>query len=596
MLSGTVEMKRVGESNRIALFILNRPEKANAYHDAMLGQFAEHLEVAIADPSIRAGVVTGGGEKVFCAGADLSNLAGRSYEAGLNLASRQLFDRLASAPWPTVAAIQGPAIAGGLELALACDLRICTARAWFALPELDLGLLPAAGGIRRLTEVVSEARARAMILFGEKVDSDAALAWGLVERVSANVLDDAIHLAATAARRDPLATRLAKMALRSAPPNRDDSSLEAISQALLYHRKTQTESQERSAPVCPRTIAIATATPPQKYTQAEVLERFGITNKKIEQIFSHSHIKSRHLCLPDANADGSTPHESQAELLQKHQRVALDIGQSAIGKALEKVALAPQDLDYLAVVSTTGLVCPSLSAHYIKALDMRPDIHRIDIVGMGCNAGLNGLQPVVNFCTLHPEAIGLLLCVEVCSAMYVVDESLNAAVVNSLFGDGAAAAVISAQPLASEPTAPRILGFESHIIPEAIDAIRLDLEDSKYSLYLDKQIPYLLGQHVRTPVDNLLRRFGRKRRDIQHWVIHSGGRKVIDSIKYGLNISEYDVRHTSYVLQNYGNLSSASFLFSLERLLAENVAERGDAVVFMTMGPGSTIECCLGEF
>lgn len=352
----------------------------------------------------------------------------------------------------------------------------------------------------------------------------------------------------------------------------------------------------QTSSVCPRLIAIGTETPPQKCTQSQVLELFGITDKRINKIFSNSHIKSRHLCLPKPNPDGSIPDESPGELLDKHQRVALDIGQSAIKKALKKAGLTPQDIDYMAVVSTTGLLCPSLTAHYIKALGMRPDIQRIDIVGMGCNGGLNGMQPVVNFCAVHPEAIGLLLCVEVCSAMYVIDETITTAVVNSLFGDGAAAAVISAKPFPLVPTGPKILGFTSHIIPEAIDAIRLDFEETKYSLYLDKQIPYLLGLNVNTPVDNLLWRFNRKRRDIKHWIIHSGGRKVIDSLKYSLNITEHDVRYTTSILQNYGNLSSASFLFSHEKLLEEDVAQTGDSVVMITMGPGSTIECCLGEF
>jgi predicted naringenin-chalcone synthase len=83
---------------------------------------------------------------------------------------------------------------------------------------------------------------------------------------------------------------------------------------------------------------------------------------------------------------------------------------------------------------------------------------------------------------------------------------------------------------------------------------------------------------------------------VAHWVVHSGGKKVIDSIKYSLDISEHDVRHTTGVLRDYGNVSSSSFLFSLQRLLAENVSQPGDHVMLMTMGPGTTIECCLGVF
>ncbi|AOX03398.1 hypothetical protein BJP34_31690 [Moorena producens PAL-8-15-08-1] len=240
-VSGTVHMKYVGESDNIALFILDRPDKANAYHNAMICQFAEQLAAAVANPSIRAGVVTGAGDRVFCAGADISSFANRSYQDGLNLLSRQLFDNWANAPWPTVAAIQGPAIAGGLELALASDLRICSPSSWFSLPEIDLGLIPAAGGIRRLSKLVNEARAKAMILFGQKVDSATALEWGLVSQISDRVLEDGIHLAEAAARRDPLATRLAKMALQSVNTSLGDASVEAVAQALLYNRKTQVE-------------------------------------------------------------------------------------------------------------------------------------------------------------------------------------------------------------------------------------------------------------------------------------------------------------------------------------------------------------------
>ncbi|MEM1170345.1 MAG: 3,5-dihydroxyphenylacetyl-CoA synthase DpgA [Cyanobacteria bacterium P01_H01_bin.35] len=348
--------------------------------------------------------------------------------------------------------------------------------------------------------------------------------------------------------------------------------------------------------VAPKLIAISTETPAKKYTQYEVLELLKIAVPKISRIFLNSHIQSRHLCLPPVNKDGTTPTESQKDLLEKHQHFALQLGQLAIKKALSQVNLNPKDVDYLAVVSTTGFICPSLTAHYIKALGMRADTQRIDIVGMGCNAGLNGLQPVVNFCTIHPNAIGVLLCVEICSAMYVLDESINNAVVNSLFGDGVAAAVISGKTFPMKGERPQILGFTSHIIPEAIDAIRLDFQETKYSLYLDRQIPYLIGPNARIPVNNLLKKFGLKSRDIQHWVIHSGGRKVLDSIKYSLNITEHDIRHTTTILKNYGNLSSASFLFSYEKLLEENIIQPEDFVLMMTMGPGVTIECCLGKF
>mmetsp|Transcript_10535 Transcript_10535/g.24452 ORF Transcript_10535/g.24452 Transcript_10535/m.24452 type:complete len:318 (-) Transcript_10535:3333-4286(-) len=317
----------------------------------------------------------------------------------------------------------------------------------------------------------------------------------------------------------------------------------------------------------------------------------------MQSIFNNAHINTRHLCLPPESSDPNFSGESFEELAQKHEKMALEIGEKAIKNALTKAKLTAEDIDYFAVVSTTGFICPSLTAHYVKLLNMRHDINRIDVVGMGCNAGLNGMQTVCNFCKVHPNTRGMLLCVEICSAMYVIDRKVVTAVVNSLFGDGAAATIVSSRGEdASSAQGAKILGFTSHIIPESIDAMRINIQDNKYAFYLDKQIPYVLGNHVKMPVDNLLERFNYKCRDIDHWIIHSGGRKVIDAIKYSLDITNYDVRHTIDVLKNYGNISSASFLFSYEKLLQENTVKKGDSIVMITMGPGATIECCIGEF
>src|SRR5262245_22340777 len=143
-MSGSVELTRVGESACVAVLTFARPEKANAYNEPMLARFRELLRALAADASVRAIVVTGAG-KHFCAGADRAELDQRRGEDALDLASRLAFDELACMPQPVVAAIGGAAVGGGFELALACDLRLCTPDAHFALPETELGLIPAAG-------------------------------------------------------------------------------------------------------------------------------------------------------------------------------------------------------------------------------------------------------------------------------------------------------------------------------------------------------------------------------------------------------------------------------------------------------------------
>jgi predicted naringenin-chalcone synthase len=347
----------------------------------------------------------------------------------------------------------------------------------------------------------------------------------------------------------------------------------------------------------PTVASIGITHPPKSYTQQELLGLFNVTDDRIKGIFRNSHIDKRYLYLPEPNADGVMPRETPLELANKHRNCAIELGAQAITRALSPLGLAPEDIDYLVCVSSTGFMCPGITAHVIKSMGFRADVHRVDVLGMGCNAGLNALQPLVNYLRLNENAIGLQLCVEVCSAAYVFDDTIRTSIVNCLFGDGAAAVVLSRRKLHPEyPSGPRLFGFQSHIIPEAIDAMRFDFDGSNMSFYLDKDIPYFIGENAHIPVDALLARFGLKRRHVAQWVVHSGGKKVIDSIKYSLDISEHDVRHTTGVLREYGNVSSCSFLFSLQRLLEENVSQPGDHVVLMTMGPGTTIECCLGVF
>jgi polyketide synthase Type III len=220
---------------------------------------------------------------------------------------------------------------------------------------------------------------------------------------------------------------------------------------------------------------------------------------------------------------------------------------------------------------------------------------RLDVVGMGCNGGLNALNATSSWTLANPGKLAVMLCVEICSAAYVIDDTLRTGVVNSLFGDGAAALALRATDVREAATGPSILKFHSCIITEAIDAMRYDWDEShgKFSFFLDPQIPYVIGANIETTIDGLLLGTGVRRSDISHWLVHSGGKKVIDSIKVNLGLSAYDVRHTTSVLRDYGNVSSGSFIFSYQRLLKEGKFLPGDYGVMITMGPGSTIESAL---
>lgn len=195
----------------VALVTLNRPDKRNAVNEEMRVELEACFARLAADPSVRVAVLTGAGT-AFCAGGDLSSTAAPDPRRPRIVEPLDRLDK------PVIAAINGVAFGGGLELALACDLRIASRGARFALPEVRIGSIPASGGTQRLPAVVGPSLAAHMILTGEPIDAERALAAGLVSRLCApeELLDTAMAYARTIARSAPLAVIAAKRALRVA--------------------------------------------------------------------------------------------------------------------------------------------------------------------------------------------------------------------------------------------------------------------------------------------------------------------------------------------------------------------------------------------
>lgn len=342
----------------------------------------------------------------------------------------------------------------------------------------------------------------------------------------------------------------------------------------------------------PRLVSVGTCTPPSAYTQQQILDWSHEADPKIQRLFRNSHIEQRHLYLPASN-NGGLSDETNQDLIDKHLRGVLDIGPQAITRALAPLGLRPTDVDMFVGVSSTGLLCPGVTAHVIKAMGFRDDVKRTDIVGMGCNAAMNGLEIVAGWTRTKPGRVGLILCVEICSAAYTLNRSLSTAVVNSLFGDGAGALVVRDDARDTWQHGPVIVDSESFILTAAIEAMKYKLDGSRLSFYLERNIPYVIGEHVSTPVGQLLARHGLKVTDIDHWLIHSGGKKVIDAIAKHLALPDHAVRHTRSILRDFGNMSSASVLFSFEKLRQEDAIKPRDIGVMIAMGPGTTIETAL---
>ncbi len=218
---------------------INRPDKANSYNQAVLNELGAALERMKADSDIAVLVISAAGERSFCAGADLNEMQKKDYSDALNLTSAKVFASLASYPKVTIAAINGAAVAGGLELALACDIRICSDTSRFFFPETKLGLIPAAGGTRRLQQVVGIAKAKELILGGRVWAAEDALNFGLVSEVlhPDELQTRAQQWGEEIGERNHLASQLAKKAMDFETSYNIESSYESVAEALLYQIK-----------------------------------------------------------------------------------------------------------------------------------------------------------------------------------------------------------------------------------------------------------------------------------------------------------------------------------------------------------------------
>ncbi|MFT3774394.1 MAG: enoyl-CoA hydratase-related protein [Minicystis sp.] len=219
-MSDTASPVRLERRGAVAVLTIDRETRRNALSRDTLFAFGRLGRELAADDSVRAIVVTGAGDKAFCAGADLKERQGMStddvrVQVGLYRSELGVLD---TCPKPVVAALNGVAFGGGLELALICDLRVAAPHAELALPETTLGIIPGAGGTQRLPRVVGEARAKEMILLGRKLTAAEALGWGLVNRVSpegVNVVEDTIAWITPIAEGAPIAQSAALRAIET---------------------------------------------------------------------------------------------------------------------------------------------------------------------------------------------------------------------------------------------------------------------------------------------------------------------------------------------------------------------------------------------
>jgi enoyl-CoA hydratase len=217
-------------ADQIFIITINRPEKLNALNKTVIRELGEALEEIYVNPMIRGAIITGAGNRAFAAGADIRGFAGLSNEEGMALANQgmQVFFKIENAPKPILAAVNGFALGGGCELAMACHFRICSDSAQFGQPEISLGLIPGYGGTQRLTKYIGKGRALEILLTGNPFSAQQALQWGLVNYVTTQeeLMGKTKFILAQIISKAPLAITKCITAVNAALGNEDGYALE----------------------------------------------------------------------------------------------------------------------------------------------------------------------------------------------------------------------------------------------------------------------------------------------------------------------------------------------------------------------------------
>ncbi|MCB1479021.1 MAG: type III polyketide synthase [Rhodobiaceae bacterium] len=348
---------------------------------------------------------------------------------------------------------------------------------------------------------------------------------------------------------------------------------------MLTRPQSQTNTTSGFAePV--RITGMATAVPETRVLQTTIAE--GAQDlfpqfRRLDRLYANTGIEARHICMP---WDWYLEPHSWQERTDAYQEHALNLIEQAAIKALDDAGLAPADIDAIVTNTVTGLAVPSLEAKLANRIAFRPDIERLPIFGIGCGGGVAGLSRAARM------AIGgrkvLFLTVDLCSlALRVGDPSIEMFVACALFGDGAAGVVLEAGGENSGKA--DLIATGEHMWRDTQRIMGWDIASDGFAVVLSPELPAHLTASLEGPLTAFLERNSISRSDLDGYLFHPGGKRVLDALQELLSLSDDDIAHSRDVLRDHGNMSSATALFVLQSAL--NSGAKGKHLL-AAFGPG----------
>ena len=336
--------------------------------------------------------------------------------------------------------------------------------------------------------------------------------------------------------------------------------------------------------------------PPHRYTRAELTAAFtemclGPDGNQdlLARLHANAQVSSRHLVLPLEQYATLTGFGESNDLFIAH---AVQLGAAALTGALERAGIAPDEVDVVISTTITGIAVPSIEARIAQLAGLRPDVKRMPLFGLGCVAGAAGIARLHDYLIGHPNQVGAMLSVELCSLTVQRDDhSVANLVASGLFGDGAAAVVAVGAHRPAQ--GPRVLDSRSHLYPDSEQIMGWDVGAGGLKIVLDAQVPAIVQQYLGQDIRSFLAAHSLQVDDVGAWVSHPGGPKVIEAIEAELGLAGDPLELTWRSLDQIGNLSSSSVLHVLRDTLDKRSLMPGTPGMLMAMGPGFCSELVL---
>ena len=312
--------------------------------------------------------------------------------------------------------------------------------------------------------------------------------------------------------------------------------------------------------------------------------------RKVKKIFEGAMVDKRYSIMDPIEVFTKTSFEERNAI---YVREVIDLGEKVLAKTLQKANWKPQDLDYIITVSCTGIMIPSVDAYLINKLQLRQDIVRLPVTEMGCAAGISGIIYAKNFLQANPGKRAAVIAIESPTATFQLNDFSMANIVSAaIFGDGAACVLLSSH---EDDDGPEILADEMYHFYENIHMMGFKLTNSGLQMVLDIEVPDTIASHFPDIIYPFLEKNNLKIEDIDHLIFHPGGKKIVQTVEDLFSHLGKNIDDTKEVLRLYGNMSSATVLYVLERIM-DNKPAKGSKGLMLSFGPGFSAQRVLLQF